>query len=72
MEATMIPWPVQLSPARERGRCMIPLDIGGRQAARRGHSLVPMMKLRLATPEHLIDLHGIAGLKASTATATGS
>jgi len=24
---------------------------------------VPMMKLRLATPEHLIDLHGIAGLK---------
>ena len=28
-----------------------------------GHSLVPMMKLRLATPLHLIDLHGIAGLK---------
>src|SRR6201991_1167510 len=28
-----------------------------------GHSLVPMMKLRLATPEHLIDLHGIAALK---------
>lgn len=28
-----------------------------------GHSLVPMMKLRLATPEHLIDLHGISGLK---------
>jgi aerobic carbon-monoxide dehydrogenase medium subunit len=28
-----------------------------------GHSLVPMMKLRLATPEHLIDLHGINGLK---------
>jgi carbon-monoxide dehydrogenase medium subunit len=28
-----------------------------------GHSLVPMMKLRLATPEHLIDLHGVAGLK---------
>ena len=27
------------------------------------HSLVPMMKLRLATPEHLIDLHGIDGLK---------
>ena len=22
-----------------------------------GHSLVPMMKLRLASPEHLIDLH---------------
>jgi carbon-monoxide dehydrogenase medium subunit len=28
-----------------------------------GHSLVPMMKLRLASPEHLIDLHGIDGLK---------
>jgi carbon-monoxide dehydrogenase medium subunit len=28
-----------------------------------GHSLVPMMKLRLATPAHLIDLHGVAGLK---------
>jgi carbon-monoxide dehydrogenase medium subunit len=28
-----------------------------------GHSLVPMMKLRLATPEHLVDLHGIASLK---------
>lgn len=28
-----------------------------------GHSLLPMMKLRLATPAHLIDLHGIAALK---------
>ena len=28
-----------------------------------GHSLVPMMKLRLATPEHLVDLRGIDGLK---------
>src|SRR6201992_1069639 len=28
-----------------------------------GHSLVPMMKLRLATPAHLIDLHGVSGLK---------
>ncbi len=28
-----------------------------------GHSLIPMMKLRLATPEHLVDLAGIAGLK---------
>src|ERR1700750_915404 len=27
-----------------------------------GHSLVPMMKLRLATPEHLGDLHGVAAL----------
>jgi aerobic carbon-monoxide dehydrogenase medium subunit len=28
-----------------------------------GHSLVPMMKLRLATPAHLVDLHGITRLK---------
>jgi carbon-monoxide dehydrogenase medium subunit len=28
-----------------------------------GHSLVPMMKLRLATPAHLVDLHGVASLK---------
>ena len=27
-----------------------------------GHSLIPMMKLRLAAPEHLIDLGGIAAL----------
>jgi carbon-monoxide dehydrogenase medium subunit len=28
-----------------------------------GHSLIPMMKMRMATPEHLIDLAGIAELK---------
>jgi carbon-monoxide dehydrogenase medium subunit len=28
-----------------------------------GHSLVPMMKLRLATPAHLVDLHGLPELK---------
>src|SRR6516165_1701281 len=28
-----------------------------------GHSLIPMMKLRLATPEHLVDLAGISDLK---------
>src|SRR6266581_5177790 len=28
-----------------------------------GHSLIPMMKLRLAAPEHLIDLAGLAELK---------
>ncbi len=27
-----------------------------------GHSLIPMMKLRLAAPEHLIDLQGVDGL----------
>ncbi|HUD88700.1 MAG TPA: xanthine dehydrogenase family protein subunit M [Xanthobacteraceae bacterium] len=28
-----------------------------------GHSIIPMMKLRLATPGHLVDLAGIADLK---------
>ena len=28
-----------------------------------GHSLVPMMKLRLAEPAHLIDINAIAGLR---------
>ena len=27
-----------------------------------GHSLIPMMKLRIATPEHLIDINNIPGL----------
>ena len=26
-----------------------------------GHSLLPMMKLRLARPEHLIDINDLAG-----------
>ncbi|MCH8167825.1 MAG: xanthine dehydrogenase family protein subunit M [Proteobacteria bacterium] len=33
-----------------------------------GHSLIPMMKLRLAAPEHLIDLQDIAELKGITRT----
>jgi aerobic carbon-monoxide dehydrogenase medium subunit len=28
-----------------------------------GHSLIPMMKLRMAAPEHLVDIAGIAELK---------
>ena len=28
-----------------------------------GHSLIPMMKLRMAAPEHLVDLAGIGALK---------
>lgn len=28
-----------------------------------GHSLIPMMKLRMAAPEHLVDLSGVADLK---------
>ena len=32
-----------------------------------GHSLIPLMKLRLATPANLIDLAGIAELKGARA-----
>src|ERR1700691_3332687 len=32
-----------------------------------GHSLIPMMKLRLASPAHLVDLAGIAELKGARA-----
>ncbi|HKN08829.1 MAG TPA: FAD binding domain-containing protein, partial [Pseudomonadota bacterium] len=28
-----------------------------------GHSLIPMMKLRLAATEHLVDLAGVSGLR---------
>jgi len=28
-----------------------------------GHSLIPMMKLRLSTPSHIIDINGISGLE---------
>jgi aerobic carbon-monoxide dehydrogenase medium subunit len=33
-----------------------------------GHSLLPMMKLRLANPEHLVDINGISGLEYVTET----
>ena len=33
-----------------------------------GHSLIPMMKLRMALPEHLIDLRAIDALKGITVT----
>ena len=35
-----------------------------------GHSLIPMMKLRLATPAHLVDLAGLADLKGVRADGT--
>ena len=35
-----------------------------------GQSLIPMMKLRLANPEHLIDIAAIAELKGVQRTAT--
>ena len=39
-------------------------DLGeGARTIAGGHSLIPMMKLRLATPDHLVDLGGLADLK---------
>ncbi len=39
-------------------------DLGDEARPRAGgHSLIPMMKLRMATPEHLVDLNSIASLK---------
>jgi aerobic carbon-monoxide dehydrogenase medium subunit len=35
-----------------------------------GHSLIPMMKLRIASPSHLIDLAGVADLKGVRADGT--
>jgi carbon-monoxide dehydrogenase medium subunit len=37
---------------------------GGRLLAG-GHSLIPIMKLRLANPAHLINLGSVAGLRES-------
>src|SRR3974390_3178145 len=50
------------SSIRNAGR--LPADRGAApRAIAGGHSLIPMMKLRLASPAHLVDLSGIAGLK---------
>jgi aerobic carbon-monoxide dehydrogenase medium subunit len=65
MEETMIPGPFSYHrPATlaDAAKLLSTLGDEARPLAG-GHSLVPMMKLRLATPEHLIDLHGIDGLK---------
>jgi aerobic carbon-monoxide dehydrogenase medium subunit len=48
--------------SREVVRLLADLGDGARAIAG-GHSLIPMMKLRLATPEHLIDLAGLEDLK---------
>jgi aerobic carbon-monoxide dehydrogenase medium subunit len=65
MEETMIPGPFSYhrpATVADAVKLLSTLGEDARPLAG-GHSLVPMMKLRLATPEHLIDLHGIAGLK---------
>jgi carbon-monoxide dehydrogenase medium subunit len=65
MEETMIPGPFSYHRPASVADAVKLLSTLGDEARplAGGHSLVPMMKLRLATPEHLVDLHGIAGLK---------
>src|ERR1700754_2711355 len=65
MEETMIPGPFSYHrPATVADAVKLLSSLGDdARPLAGGHSLVPMMKLRLATPEHLIDLHDIAGLK---------
>src|SRR5262245_2479282 len=65
MEETMIPGPFSYHrPASLADAVNLLATLGDdARPLAGGHSLVPMMKLRLATPEHLVDLHGIAGLK---------
>jgi aerobic carbon-monoxide dehydrogenase medium subunit len=65
MEETMIPGPFSYHRPTTVADAVKLLSTLGDEARplAGGHSLVPMMKLRLATPEHLVDLHGIDGLK---------
>jgi carbon-monoxide dehydrogenase medium subunit len=70
MEETMIPGPFSYhrpATVADAVKLLSTLGDDARPLAG-GHSLVPMMKLRLATPEHLVDLHGIAGLKGVVAS----
>src|SRR3981081_4875860 len=65
MEETVIPGPFSYhrpSSVADAVKLLASLGDEARPLAG-GHSLVPMMKLRLATPDHLVDLHGIDGLK---------
>jgi carbon-monoxide dehydrogenase medium subunit len=65
MEETMIPGPFSYHRPATLADAVNLLSTLGDEARplAGGHSLVPMMKLRLATPEHLVDLHGIDNLK---------
>jgi carbon-monoxide dehydrogenase medium subunit len=65
MEETMIPGPFSYHrpvTVADAARLLSTLGDEARPLAG-GHSLIPMMKLRLATPEHLVDLHDIEGLR---------
>jgi aerobic carbon-monoxide dehydrogenase medium subunit len=65
MEETMIPGSFSYHrPVTVADAVKLLADLGDEaRALAGGHSLVPMMKLRLATPGHLVDLHAVAGLK---------
>src|ERR1700751_3656422 len=65
MEETMIPGPFSYyRPTTVADAVKLLADLGDEaRPLAGGHSLVPMMKLRLATPAHLVDLHGVVGLK---------
>src|SRR6201995_3397691 len=65
MEETMIPGAFRHHPSAPVAGSVKRFGVlgGDARALAGGHSLVPMMKLRLATPSHLIDLHAVAGLK---------
>jgi len=65
MEETMIPGAFSYHrPATVADAVKLLADLGDEaRPLAGGHSLVPMMKLRLATPAHLVDLHGVASLK---------
>jgi carbon-monoxide dehydrogenase medium subunit len=65
MEEAMIPGPFDYhrpATVAEAARLLSTLGNEARPLAG-GHSLIPMMKLRLATPEHLVDLQSIEGLR---------
>jgi aerobic carbon-monoxide dehydrogenase medium subunit len=61
----VIPGPFQYHrPASIKDAVALLADLGDNaRALAGGHSLIPMMKLRLATPDHLIDLAGLPDLK---------
>jgi carbon-monoxide dehydrogenase medium subunit len=65
MEETMIPGPFNYhrpTSLADAVKLLATLGEDSRPIAG-GHSLIPMMKLRLATPQHLVDLQAIGELK---------
>jgi carbon-monoxide dehydrogenase medium subunit len=61
-----VPAQVEYEKAVERGaraRAAGQVRAGGARILAGGHSLIPMMKLRLAQPEVLIDINGIRTLR---------